>query len=187
MNSDDIIRPVRAWVEQLVVAERLCPFARRPLEAGAVRFVATNATGEAGLLEALTVEAHHLLEHPDIETTLLIHPHALGEFSTYNQFLDEVDALLRHLEVEGVIQVASFHPNYQFAGTDPEDAENYSNRSPYPLLHLIREESIDAAVAAYDQIEEIPERNIAHLKHIGASTLARRLAACFQDSNGPIH
>ena len=187
MNEETFISSVRAWLEQLVVAERLCPFARRPLEAGQVRFVATEADDEPALLTALSAEIERLKEDGNIETTLLIHPHALVDFHSYNQFLDEVDALLKRENVEGIFQVASFHPDYQFAGTEPGDAENYSNRSPYPMLHLLREKSIEAAIDTFQHIEEIPERNIRHLRDIGASVLAERLAACLGDSNGPIH
>ena len=186
MKEEDFINPVKAWVAQLVVAEKLCPFARRPLDAGQVRFVATDAEDEPALVDVLRAEIQHLQENPDIETTLVVHPYALTDFPAYNQFLDQVDALLRREGVEGVFQVASFHPEYQFAGTKPGDAENYSNRSPYPMLHLLREESIAAAVESFEHIEEIPERNIRHLREIGASALAERLAvAVFGTATAP--
>lgn len=185
MNTDAIIRSVRTWVEQFVVGEQLCPFARQPLESGGVRFVVTEARSTNVLLDCLAEEIARLAQTPEIETTLLIHPNVLTDFLTYNQFLDEVDALLRRLDLEGVFQVASFHPDYQFAGTEPEDAENYTNRSPSPMLHVLREERIEAAVASFKNIEGVPERNIRHLRQIGASALAERLNACFRDTDGP--
>jgi hypothetical protein len=184
-KSEPIIRTVRTWVEQLVVGEKLCPFARQPLEAAKVRFVVTGAVGSAELLDRLSEEVDLLSQSAEIETTLLIHPHVLTDFPAYNQFLDEADALIRRLGVEGVFQVASFHPDYQFAGTAPGDAENYSNRSPYPLLHLLREESIEAAINAFPDIDGVPERNIQRLRQIGAQALAERLRDCFQDTDEP--
>lgn len=186
MNTDAIIRSVRTWVEQLVVGEQLCPFARQPLQSGSVRFEVSEATDTAELLECLAEEIEKLVQTPELETTLLIHPNVLTDFLAYNQFLDEVDTLLRRLGMEGVFQVASFHPDYQFAGTEPGDAENYTNRSPYPLLHLLREESIETAIASFENIDRVSERNISHLEQIGAGSLAARLNACFRDSDGPI-
>ena len=186
MNADAIIRSVKTWIEQLVVGEKLCPFARQPLQAGRVRFAVTDTASSTGLLDRLGDELELLTRAPELETTLLIHPNVLTDFLTYNQFLDEVDALIRHLKLEGVFQVASFHPDYRFAGTAPEDAENYSNRSPYPLLHLLREESIEAAISSYPDIDGVPERNVMRLRQIGAEALATRLRACFRDTDGPI-
>jgi hypothetical protein len=105
----------------------------------------------------------------------------LTDFPSYNQFLDLVDDLLRASSLEGIFQVASFHPNYQFAGTEPDDPENYTNRSPYPMLHLLREASIEAAVNAFDDVDKVPERNIRHLNSIGTSRLHKRWLACFTD------
>ncbi len=186
MNTEAILNSVGTWVEQLVVGEQLCPFARQPLKAGRVRFAVTFVTSEAALLDALAEEIARLEQNARIETTLLIHPNVLTEFESYNQFLDDVDELIRSMGVEGTFQVASFHPDYRFAGTGSEDAENYSNRSPYPLLHLLRERSIEAAIDAFDDIDGVPERNIRHLRQIGAETLAARLAACFRDTDSPL-
>jgi hypothetical protein len=181
MNPDAIINPVRTWVEQLVIGEALCPFARRPLEADRVRFTVTDADSESALLASLEKEIARLERDSEIETTLLIHPRVLTDFIAYNQFLDKVDALLRSLSMEGVFQVASFHPDYQFSGTAHDDAENFSNRSPYPLLHLIREESVDAAIDSFDNIDDVPRRNIIHLRAIGTAVLTKRLQACLKD------
>lgn len=182
MHNEAIINAVKSWVERFVVGESLCPFARRPLEAGRVRFAVTGAQSETALLESLTDELVRLSRQAALETTLLIHPNVLNDFLSYNQFLDEADALVRSLNMEGVVQVASFHPDYQFAGTKPGDAGNYTNRSPYPLLHLIREESIEAASRSFAGIENVPDRNIRHLQDIGTDALAERLQACLRDS-----
>ena len=185
MNTETNINAVKNWVEQLVVGESLCPFARRPLEAGRVRFAVTDAQSRAALLESLTEELVRLDQEPEVETTLLIHPNVLTDFLSYNQFLDKADALVRSLDMEGVFQIASFHPDYQFAGTRPDDAGNYSNRSPYPLLHLIREDSIEAAIESFPGIEDVPGRNIRHLEEIGSEALAERLQACLRDTGEP--
>ena len=181
MNTSEIINSVRIWVESLVITEGLCPFAHKELEQDRVRFSVTSSSSEEALLRALTEEMERLLDDPAVETTLLIHPQVLQGFDDYNQFLDLADALLEEQGLEGVFQIASFHPDYQFAGTESEDAENYSNRSPYPLLHLLREESIEQAVASFEGIEAVPERNIRHLEKIGASELQKRLLSCRLD------
>ena len=107
------------------------------------------------------------------ETTLLIHPHVLTSFLDYNDFLDVADAAIDRLDLAGVLQIASFHPDYQFAGTAPDDVTNYTNRSPYPMLHLLREESVERAVDGYPGAERIPERNIETMRRLGLSGLAR--------------
>lgn len=177
-NESAIIAAVRAWVDALVVGENLCPFARRELVRNRVRFAVTACGTEQDLLATLSEEMEILHADSEIETTLLIHPHVLTDFADYNQFLDLADALLVEQGLEGVFQIASFHPHYQFVDTAPDDAENYSNRSPYPLLHLLREESLDKAIAGFGDIEAVPLRNIEHLNRLGARELKRRWEAC---------
>ena len=125
---------------------------------------------------------HHELElldsDPSIETTLLIHPKALENFDNYNQFLDDVDSFLVQMSFEGTYQVASFHPDYQFSGTEADAAENYTNRSPYPMLHLLREESLERAIAEHPDINQIPARNIALMNSIGKNRLGALLQNC---------
>ncbi|MDG1462174.1 MAG: DUF1415 domain-containing protein [Gammaproteobacteria bacterium] len=172
MTSDQtIIEAVRHWVEVMVVGLNLCPFAKRELINERVRFIETQATSEEALLNFLTHELNLLVKDDSIETTLLIHPHVLQDFFDYNQFLDLVDALLKELNVEGVFQVASFHPDYQFGGTNLNAAENYTNRAPYPLLHIIREASLERAIDEYPDVNEIPERNVALMNEMGVSQL----------------
>jgi hypothetical protein len=129
-------------------------------------------------------ELHRLAEAPAelIETTLLVHPHALNDFDDYNDFLDVADAALAELELEGVLQVASFHPEYRFADSEPDDLANATNRSPYPTLHLLREDSIDRAVAAFPEAEAIFEANIETMEELGAEGLARLQQQCRDDA-----
>lgn len=174
-TNEEQIRVVRQWVEDVVVELNLCPFAKRELIADRVRFVVTDATSEDELLETLAFELEFLGSTPSIETTLVIHPHVLGDFSLYNQFLDNADRLLVALKLEGVFQVASFHPDYQFADTKADDAENYTNRSPYPVLHLLREESLERVIASTPDIDQIPKRNIETMNRVGTESLRSML------------
>lgn len=167
MNNDDILNPVRHWLEKSVIGLNLCPFAKREYVNNRVRFSVSEAASEEQLLAALITELELLNKDDSIETTLLIHPAVLQNFYDYNDFLDVADGLLIELNLEGIYQIASFHPDYQFADTDYDDIENFTNRSPYPLLHIIREHSLELALAGYDNADEIPQRNIALLKEMG--------------------
>jgi len=164
-----------------VIGLGLCPFAKRELVKDRIRFVVTPAATEDQLLLALQDELQLLQSDASTETTLLIHPHVLQGFSDYNQFLNAADNLLVGMKLEGVFQIASFHPDYQFAGTAPDDAGNYTNRSPYPLLHLLREESIERVLANTLDAAQIPVQNIALMNSMGRDELQRLLLACFQD------
>ncbi|MFN2359877.1 MAG: DUF1415 domain-containing protein [Marinobacter sp.] len=169
----------RLWLEEMVIGLNLCPFARKELVNNRIRFVVSPADSEEMLLADLQVELRFLDEHPETETTLLIHPGTLTEFDDYNDFLSAADGLLELLELAGVYQIASFHPDYRFAGTGPEDAENYTNRSPYPMLHLLREDSLERAIAAYPGTDAIPERNIELMNSMGAEKLRALLPKSF--------
>jgi hypothetical protein len=166
----------------VVVGYNLCPFARRELEAGKVCFAVSEARDEEQLLLALAAELEHLNADPDIETTLLIHPYVLTDFMDFNQFLATCDALLGQLALTGIYQIASFHPDYRFAGTQPQDAENYSNRAPYPMLHVLREDSVARAVDGHPNAEGIPDRNIALLNRLGSEHLGQVLLDCFEEN-----
>ena len=183
MDNEKIIKPVRHWVKSVVVGLNLCPFAKRELVRNRVRFSVTEAVTEEQLLEALQAELELLNNDETIETTLLIHPDVLQDFYDYNQFLDYVDDLLDQLELDGIYQVASFHPDYQFGGTEPDDVENYTNKSPYPMLHLIRESSLEQAIATYPDSDKIPERNIALLETMGREKMKALLQACFDNAD----
>jgi hypothetical protein len=178
--DDRIVRSVRRWVESVVVGLNLCPFAKRELVKNRVRFVVTKATSEGPLLAALEEELELLSNEASVETTLLIHPDVLQDFYAYNQFLNSADALLQQMKLEGVYQIASFHPDYQFAGTEQDDVENYTNRSPYPMLHLIREESLERAIASYPDVDNIPEQNRKLMESLGEIKMKELLGACLE-------
>lgn len=173
-----MVAGTRHWIQRFVVDLNLCPFARRELDAGRVRFAVTRAGSPEGVLVALREELAVLLGDTTIATSFLIHPDTLGDFLAYNDFLGEADRVLRLEGLEGVFQIASFHPDYQFAGTAPGDAENFSNRSPWPMLHLLREDSVATAVARHPDAGGIPERNITMLRQMGAEALHARLREC---------
>jgi hypothetical protein len=164
MNSEDPIVATRRWLERAVIGLNLCPFAKAVYAKQQVRFVLSAATTPEALLEELAFELVRLAQ---TDTTLLIHPHVLGDFLDYNDFLDQADEAVAVLGLEGEIQVASFHPDYQFAGTEPDDASNCTNRSPYPTLHLLREDSVERAVEAFPDPDVIVERNIETLEKLG--------------------
>ena len=168
-SQSAIIDATREWLERAVIGLNLCPFAKAVHVRGQVRFVVSDATDEETLLADLLHELESLYDaDPDeVETTLLIHPWVLGDFLDYNQFLDIADAAVSELELDGEIQVASFHPDYQFADSQPSDIENFSNRSPYPTLHLLRETSIARAVAAFPDAASIYDRNMDTLRNLG--------------------
>ena len=167
--SDQVIAETRNWLERAVIGLQLCPFAAVPHLNDRVRYCVSAQRSGVGLLEELCHELRTLQDADPLkcETTLLIHPHVLTDFLEYNDFLDACDAAIAELGFEGELQVASFHPDYRFAGTEPSDVQNYSNRSPYPMLHLLREASVTRAVATYRDIDDIAERNIATLRELG--------------------
>ena len=161
----------RDWLEKVVIGLNLCPFAHREFANDRVRFAITDAATELQLLQSLESELQLLFGDASIETTLLIHPQVLSDFADYNQFLDLADGLLVQMNLEGIFQIASFHPDYQFDGTAPDDAENYTNRSPYPTLHILREDSLAKAIDATPDIDEVPERNIRTMQSLSAAQL----------------
>ena len=169
MNEQQVIATTQQWLERAVIGLNLCPFAKAAYVKQRVRFTVSAATSDEALLDdlILALQELHAADPAECETTLLIHPQALTDFLDYNDFLDAADAALDALGLDGVIQVASFHPDYQFAGSEPDDIENFTNRAPYPLLHLLREDSIEQAVQSYPDVDDIPVRNIATLKKLG--------------------
>ena len=182
MEDDKIIASVRQWVESLIVGMNLCPFAKRELVKSRVRFAVTEAETDDQLMTALQAELELLDRDSSVETTLLIHPKVLQDFDDYNQFLNFADRFLAQLRLGGVYQIASFHPDYQFGGTDLNDAENYTNRSPYPMLHLIREESLERVITDYPDVDQIPERNIELMNRLGQDKLQALMQACLDGS-----
>lgn len=165
----DPVAATRQWLERAVIGLNLCPFAKAVYVKQQVRFVLSDASTPEALLEQLAEELLLLRDTPagEIDTTLIVHPDVLQDFLDYNDFLDNADAAVEALDLEGMLQVASFHPAYQFAGTAPDDIGNYSNRSPYPTLHLLREDSVTRAVEAFPEADAIVDRNVETLGRLG--------------------
>ena len=159
---EQVEHQVRQWLEQVVIGMNLCPFAGAPYRNGQIRISVSQAATEETLLAHLQSELELIDETPaaTVETTLLVIARILVEFNAYNEFLNEVDILLRQGGWEGKYQVASFHPQYRFRGTKEDDVCNLTNRSPWPILHIIREASIDRALSDHPEPETIPEKNI---------------------------
>jgi uncharacterized protein len=168
-SPDEAIDRSRLWLEKAVIGLNLCPFAKAVHKKGQVRYIVSAATQPLELLDDLKRELEYLRDVPaeTVDTTLLIHPGVLGDFEDFNEFLEVADLAVEDLGLDGEIQVASFHPDFQFEGTGPDDITNYTNRSPYPTLHLLREESIDKAVAAFPDASKIFEANMATLDELG--------------------
>nr|WP_233275269.1 DUF1415 domain-containing protein [Pseudoxanthomonas suwonensis] len=169
LDEAKVLADTRRWLEKAVIGLNLCPFAKAVYVKEQVRFVVSDATTPEQLVEQLGEELVLLRDTPagQVDTTLLVHPLVLRDFLDFNDFLDQADALVEALELDGVLQVASFHPDYQFADSRPDDIENYSNRAPYPILHLLREDSVSRAVDAYPEADVIVERNYATLRRLG--------------------
>jgi hypothetical protein len=168
-TSDEAVERSRLWLEKAVIGLNLCPFAKAVHKKGQIRYVVSAATQPLELLDDLKRELEYLRDvgADSVDTTLLIHPGVLDDFEDFNEFLEVADLAVEDLGLDGDIQVASFHPRFQFEGTGPDDVTNYTNRSPYPTLHLLREDSIDKAVAAFPDASKIFEANMATLDELG--------------------
>jgi len=168
-EAETIIAATQLWLEKAVIGLNLCPFAKAVHVKKQIRYVVSTAATPEALLEELISELRALQDaDPEkIDTTLLIHPYVLTDFLDFNDFLDTVDIAVAEPEFNDEFQIASLHPQYQFAGTVPDDIENYTNRSPYPTLHLLREESVDRAVAAFPDADQIVDNNVETLKELG--------------------
>ena len=180
LKTEIISRQTKNWVEHFVIALNLCPFARSPFERQSIRYSVSQAQSTEDLLRDLILELQKINSNLDIETALLIHPQVLQDFADYNDFLAVVDAVLEDMELDGIIQVASFHPNYCFAGEEVSDVSNYTNRSPYPMLHILREASLEVVLKTYPNPEEIPDRNIELTRSIGLDAMKAILANCYK-------
>jgi uncharacterized protein len=159
VQENQIIDAVSTWLDQVVIGLNLCPFAARPRKENKVRIKLVWAENDEALLAELKAEFEFLQQQLQIETSLLVLPNYLQDFWDYNQFLVWANQLLRREGYEGEFQIASFHPNYCFAGVDPDDDENLTNRAPYPILHLIREASLENALQYFPDIQSVPEKN----------------------------
>jgi hypothetical protein len=168
-TPDEVVAATRAWIEKAVIGLNLCPFAKAVYVKNQVRYTVSAARTSDALLDDLVRALRALAETPpeEIDTTLLIHPQVFGDFLDYNDFLEVADASVEELGLTGVLQVASFHPQYQFAGTAPDDITNCTNRSPYPMLHILREASVEAAVASFPDTKSIYQKNIETMRSLG--------------------
>lgn len=173
MNTETYILKTRRWVANFVIGYNLCPFAKLPFQADKIRYRVYEGNDLEQLALDLTDEILLLKGMPasEIETTLFIHPNVLNDFYDYNDFLEIADNILLQTGMTGELQIASFHPDYQFANTEHEDAENFTNRSPFPMLHLLREASVEKATTFYPDVEEIPEKNIEKLRELGTEKI----------------
>ena len=184
---DPYIAETQEWVKRAVVGLNLCPFAASVVVKNQIRYAVSLATDPAELLEVLRQELQLLANVPpeEIETSLLIHPHVLQNFADYNQFLAEAEEAVETLGFTGTLQVASFHPEYQFADTEPDDITNATNQSPYPTLHILREESIERGLASFPNPDSIYETNKATLRKLGSKGWALLRNQCRKSATNP--
>jgi len=171
MTDEAVLAQTRHWLEKAVIGLNLCPFAKAVYVKNQVRLVVSHARHADDLLEELDRELDLLVATPatEIDTTLLIHPTLFEDFLDFNDFLEVADGVVEEHGLEGVVQLASFHPRFQFDGTEAEDISNYTNRAPFAMLHLLREESVEKAVEAFPEAEAIYAQNIATLEKLGHS------------------
>ena len=178
-----IVEQTIDWINEFVIGHNLCPFAKKVMAQKQYNCIASEDTSEESLLFALAQELR-ILEDFDsntIDTAFFITPNAFEAFEDYLIFVDMANAVLMDLELEGVFQLATFHPKYQFAGTQVNDAENFTNRSPYPMIHILREESVENAVLNYPNVDEIPMDNIEKMNTLGRKVLVKQLAKYRKD------
>lgn len=184
ISDQQIIDATRQWLNTFIIALNICPFARREQQRDSIRYRVARAEGTETTLETLIEECRFLDEHPETETTLMILPNGFADFDDYLDMLDIAERLLQAQHYEGTYQIASFHPDYCFemaSELEQDDPANYTNRSPYPMLHIIRESSIDRAVRSYPDPENIPARNIQLTRELGLQKLQALLAACYPE------
>lgn len=178
IDSISVEKQVDNWLTSIVIDLNLCPFAQREYKRNSIRFKTSIAENEQDIVSDLVVELSLLSRQKEIETSLLILPIALVEFEDFNDFLGLADTLLEEMNLDGVFQIASFHPDYRFAGTSNDDAENYTNRAPYPILHILRESSLDWAIDEHPDTDQIPLDNIALMNTLGVKHMRKMLANC---------
>jgi len=177
-KQSEIILQTKKWIIDVVIGCNFCPFAAREIKRDAVHYKVTPATGIDESLQAFLNECQHLDDNHDIETSLLIFPDSFQTFDEYLYLVSQAEKLIKQQGYEGIYQVASFHPLYCFAGSPANDAANYTNRSPYPMLHLLREEKIEQALEKYPDPERIPDRNISFAREKGEAYMKMLRDAC---------
>lgn len=176
VSQQSIIQQTKNWVKEVVIGLDLCPFASQPFQKETIEYTVCSGDSTEQHLQQLADCFSLMDETNDIETSLLIYPDAYQKFDSYLDLLDFANQLLDDLNYTGTYQVASFHPDYLFEGSTEDDASNFSNRSPYPMLHLIREADLEKAIASYPDIEQVPEKNIKKLREIGYQEMREMLA-----------
>jgi len=183
MTDQQIIHATQTWLKSFIIAFNICPFAKREQQRNSIRYRVARPNGLENTLETLIDECDYLDTHPETETTLLIFADMFADFDDYLDLLALAEQLLIAQGYEGIYQLASFHPDYHFETEteDSDDPANYTNRSPYPMLHLIREESLDRALANYPDPENIPVRNIKLTRELGLEKLQALLVACYAE------
>ncbi len=172
-DKQAIISQVNQWIESAVIGLDLCPFAKSIYLQNKLRCVVSESSNVDELMFELFQQCQYLIETPEVETTLLIIPHQLQDFSDFNLSLNQVDALINLYRWTGVFQIASFHPDYQFENSDIDDRANWTNRSPFPILHILRESSVERALSGYPDPDQIPEKNIKKLTSMSLIELNR--------------
>ena len=172
-NNSPITEQTLNWVNSFIIEYNLCPFAKGAVNKGGLRIALSTNTKQALALEDLMSEIHLLDETPSIETSLLVFEHGFKDFFAYLDFVDLAEELINQLEYEGIYQIASFHPDYYFADTEPDDVSNYTNRSPYPMVHLLREDSLEKAIAAYGDTSQIPAKNAETMNKLGLEKIKK--------------
>jgi hypothetical protein len=170
VNPQQTIQITKEWIRQFVIGLNLCPFAKHPFNADTIRYTVFEGNDLEAFLKTIAAELEFLQEHDTsvCETSLLIHPEMFTNFSEYWDFQEVIDDILEEYELDGVFQVATFHPDYQFEGTRKASPENYTNRSPFPMLHFLREDSVTKAVDTYPDVDDIPTHNIRKMNHLGS-------------------
>lgn len=174
-SDNDVIEQTMSWVRNFIVEQNVCPFAQREVERASIRVEVVRSKKLEVALEELMVEVQWLDEHPETETTLLVFPTLFKHFDHYLDYVELAESILAEQGYEGVYQLATFHPDYCFEDAEPDDASNYTNRSPYAMVHLLREASVEKAIEFYGDTSVIPERNVAHLTAMGSSEAERYL------------
>jgi len=175
-----VVEPIKRWIQNIIIEHNICPFAKRVFDQDSIHYDVIDSANLEEQLQALIANCVLLDKDPEIETSLIIYPNGLDDFDIYLDFLAIANALLEKQGYEGTYQLASFHPDYCFEGVDEDDACNYTNRAPYPTLHLIREASLETALKNYPDPEKIPQRNIEYTRQLGQKKMKKMLGACLR-------
>jgi hypothetical protein len=174
-DNETTITAVKQWLEKTVIGLQLCPFAKSVFDADKIRYTVSNSRDTEALMLELHDELKRLDDVPELETTLIIINQQLSDFEAFNQTLDYIDDMLDQYGWSGIFQVASFHPYYQFADTKIDDRENWTNRSPYPIFHILRESSLELAIESFPSIVDLPQENIRRMNGLSSQVFAQVL------------